>query len=1088
MNQYNIVSMNQYHIVSMNQSLKVALATGAAFQFTMPESIQEALKISVGKYPDGMFVLIDESETAQSVSYQTMWEDALNILGNLQSLTCRPGQKIILDASNPLDFIPTLWAILLGGMTAVPLAPSKWNIRSHREFAERMQSVHLKLNQPFTISDNQQLFHANGYQPTAYSHLKQTGQHGTIITSNSALPAVMISTSGTTGTPQLVTLSGRALMHRWWPSGPENPNKNIFLNWMPFDHVMGLGLASPNCQSKINLNATCFIKNPASWLMQIRKYKVSHAGMSNFGMRLISEAAANTDWQLDSLKKIGVGTEMISADICRTFIDMLIRNGAASNTVMLGYGLSECGPIAGGETAFNPDALQRSGQPPLIDKPTNGHSIRIVDELGLVLNEAEIGEIEVTGPTMTDGYHNDDEANARLFTADQWIRTGDIGYLQDGLLCVTGRVKETIIVNSEKYSCLEMDATIQKIPGVSVAHVFNYLESGLQVSKLGLIYTLDKTAINKQLFETIIRKTFADTYGFGIHRCQEITPQEIPRTRTGKLQRHLLAEFFKNNARLSKQSSPQNKDCNTLEAALANIMSKFLGGIVPNSTQDFFALGGDSLGALMFSAALEKELDITIPPTTFAQRPTISEIIKFITNSNAHAQDRLVLVPVQQGHAEQTLFVMPSIWGNNAYASQLAAEMGADFSVWTFHLGNKHAKIQSIVEFAKASCQLIKSVQAQGPYHLAGHSFGGLLAYEAAYQLVATGAKVSTLCVIDAIAKLEQRDFGISKTPHKNLLVENHRHISKLYLPQAADIRVSYFKAKDSVHYCRSDQSAGWAYYAQQGVDVYDIAGDHQSIVKGKSRQQVAKHIADIMRGESKTTIPFTVIADETRALIDKALQACIDGNLTIEIASITKAISALKSPPSWLLMRLAHALHQGKDNKSAVQVYLYAQKTDPWPLSSHYRFRHVLKLNPDSAMMKNVLEIIKAIKIDSAATAYKVGSIFMAVHDLNTAKKYFEAGLTICPKSLELRICIVEILILQKRHADAEQQIKLAFNYEQENDVAFLKLGQYAINLRRLELAELCFKKCIAIDPENQKALSNMEQINQIKSKTTKA
>ena len=176
--------------------------------------------------------------------------------------------------------------------------------------------------------------------------------------------------------------------------------------------------------------------------------------------------------------------------------------------------------------------------------------------------------------------------------------------------------------------------------------------------------------------------------------------------------------------------------------------------------------------------------------------------------------------------------------------------------------------------------------------------------------------------------------------------------------------------------------------------------------------------------------------------------------------------------------MRLAHALHDAKDTKSAVQVFIDAQKNDPWPLTSHYRFRNVLQIIPNSPVTKNVLEVIKTIRIDSPATAYMVGSIFMAVQDLNAAKKSYESGLALFPQSLELIISVIEILILQKCYADAQYQIKIALNNDQANDVAFLKLGQFALNLRNFRLAGQCFKKCIQIDPENKKAHMHIMQI----------
>lgn len=1064
------------------KSTKPAIVYGSEFDFQMPQSLQAALTTAIDKYPNGEFIFVDEVEKTSKISYQEQLHNALNMLGQLQKLGCTKGHHVILDASSPQDFIPALWAVLLGGMTAVPLVPSQWNVKSHREFTERMHNTHLMLNRPLVISSNTQLFQANGCQPISFSQLKWKIKPGTPANSDTAQSAVMISTSGTTGKPQLVTLSGKAVMHRWWPAGPESPNKNVFLNWMPLDHVMGLGFASPNCQAKINLSAECFIKNPITWLTQIEKQKVTHAGMSNFGMRLINQAASGKTWCLGTIKKIGVGTEMISADICSAFIEMLIRNGAVDDAVILGYGLSECGPVAGGVRAYRPESIRRSNQPPLIDRPTSGHAIRVVDDFGNLLNETEVGEIQVAGPTMTNGYYNDIEANAFLFTADKWLRTGDVGYLQDGYLCVTGREKETISVNSEKYSCIEMDSAIQKISGILVAHVFNFFEPETQASKLGLVYVLDGNVSNKAQMESDMRRIFADTFGFGLNLCKEIKEHDLPRTRTGKLRRHQLVNLLNINSTKVNYSKPQQDATASVQNVIAKIMSRFLGGVVPKPKQDFFSLGGDSLGALMFLVAIEKELNINMPPAIFSQDPTVEAIIKFSGKQGGNLSSELRLVPVQKGHSEHILFITPGIWGKNAFASQFATEMGAQFSVWTFHVGSKHFKMQSITDFAKACCVLIKAAQPKGPYNLLGHSFGGLLAYEIACQLIFSGEKVNTISIIDAIAKLEQRDFGISKTKPANFLVENHRYISRLYLPKVANVSVSYFKAKDSVYYSHSDQASGWDYYAKQGVAVYDISGDHQSIVKGKSRQLVAKYVAENICGKIKITAPHSSIPEETRLFIDKALQATIDKDLRTEIYCLTKSINSYRDCPSWIYMRLAFALYDNRDIKSSVQVYIDAQKRDSWPLNSHYRFRNVLKLIRQSSLAKSVLEVVENVAIDSPATAHMVGAIFRALQDLTLATKSYESGLVLFPQSLELRVSLVETLIAQKSNAIAESQIKFALTLEQENDVTFFKLGHYALSLNNLELASQCFKKCIAIDPENTKAHANIEHIKKLK------
>lgn len=1061
------------------ETRKIAYAAGSNFDFSMPGSIQLALETAVQQYPDGKFVFMDSLESELSISYSAMWNRALNLLGNLQTLGCKIGEHVVLDASSPADFIPALWACLLGGMIAIPLAPSNWNKRSHREFSERLRNAYSKLNRPIAISHQKTLFQHSGCITYSYQQLIETCTAGQPVRCDATQPAVMISTSGTTGTPQLVVLSGHALMHRWWPAGPNNPNSNCFLNWMPFDHVMGLGFASPNCLTKISLNTERFIKNPSLWTSIIHQYQVTHAGMSNFGMKLINDHCASNQQQLmsarlTSLKKVGVGTEMISSKICSDFMQLLTLGGAAADAVILGYGLSECGPVAGGSTPFSPDSITDARLPPLIDIPTQGHSIRIVDENGQILTEQEIGQIQVCGPTMTSGYFKDDVANKLLFTEDLWLRTGDVGYLQNAHLCVTGRIKETISINAEKYSCIEMDALIENIPDIEVAHVFNFVESEQQHTKLGLVYVADIKAEEIEQLETIIRKTFSDTYGFGIHRCQKIAFSDIPRTRTGKLQRHLLPVLLKHH-QLPSQSAASHE---TLQDKIAAIMSRFLDGNMPEAHQDFFTLGGDSLGALMLTAALERELNIDIPPAAFAQMPTVTGIMLHHTKSkNQTAPSRVELVLVQQGKADKTLFLTPSIWGNNTYASQLATEMGEMFSVWTFHLSDKTQKMQSISEFAEVCCQQLKLAQPQGPYHLAGHSFGGLIAYEMACQLTAAGNQVETLCIIDTVAKLEQRDLGIAKIQPPNSLVENHRHISKLYLPQISKLRVHYFKAKDSVYYCRSDQSAGWGYYAKAGVCTYDIPGDHQSIVKGTPRKQIAQTMADIIHGKTAPVITSS-FTEQACQHINLALKSCIEGKLRVEIRHLMQAVKSLDVAPSWLWMRLAHALYDNHDIESATLAYVKAVKNDAYPLNSHYRFRRILSTITSGNIAKNVLTAISRIHVDSPATAYMIGQIFASQNDFSNAKKYYLAGLQLFPQSLELAYSMIEILIAEKNHAEAEQIIRQALEVEQENDVVFFKLAKLAARMYKFELADACLNKCIAIDPENSNAKAIMQKV----------
>jgi acyl-CoA synthetase (AMP-forming)/AMP-acid ligase II/acyl carrier protein len=1056
-----------------------ALAIGAAIDFAMPQSLQDALQLALANHFSGAFVFSNGTLASEEFSYSQIWNRALCILRGLKDSGCKLGDVLIIDAGNPAAFIPALWATLLGGMVAVPLAGSRWNVRAHREFKDRLDKIHVSLAQPLILSDDEALFWSKERRQISFRQLSEYSPAEEITSTDWGAPAVLISTSGTTGQPQLVTLSGKALMHRWWPAGPSAPNQTRFLNWMPLDHVMGLGVAGPNGRLKIQLTPETFVQNPLGWLDLIQSHGITHAGMSNFGMKLIADAASSSHWDLSSLQRVGVGTEMVSAKVCTRFIEVLVGNGAPAETVILGYGLSECGPVAGGKRSFQPASHNNGHEPPLIDFPTQGHSIRIVDHDGNLCQEEEIGQIEVCGPTMTSGYYGSPELDKLIFTADRWFRTGDTGYLRGGCLCVTGREKEVILVNALKFSCSEIDSVIHSIPGISLAYVFPWADDGSQIERPALVYATDETNVDLISTESLIRKACVERFGFGLARCMCIKPEELPRTRSGKVQRGRLAEVFMR-ADTSHSAPPEVKPPETLQDKIAALMASFLNGVTPNLTDDFFELGGDSLGALTFTLALEQELGISLPPAIFARAPTLRDILGFVQTKPA-SPGRLSIVPVQTGTSGKALFITPGVWGNTGYAHNLALEMGPEFSVWTFHItapANWALRFRSISELARECCTLMRTVQPQGPYHLAGHSFGGMIAFEMGRQLFASGLAVGTLSVIDITAKLEHRDFNVDTTTPTAYVIEHHRLLNKLYLPCLVKGPLRYFRARDSVYLPLSDKTGGWSYLSKNGVEIIDIPGDHQSIVRNPSLGILSKHIVAGIRGDIGFLHPHPSISKIARMAIDEARNACIEGNALLEIESLKRAIAAEPNVSSWVFTRLAHALFSADQNGPASETYLLSLKRDPWPLTTHFHLRAALKNGRSSNFGLHALHFAKQTKIDSPAIARIIGAICLTLGDVMGAERGIKTGLDQVPESLELRLQLLDFLVANNRVAEAEEQLVVSLTYPIANDVAYFDLAIHAIRLKRIDLATTCLQKSIAIDPGSSRALDILGKI----------
>jgi acyl-coenzyme A synthetase/AMP-(fatty) acid ligase len=130
---------------------------------------------------------------------------------------------------------------------------------------------------------------------------------------------------------------------------------------------MGMSIASPNLPQKASLSPDRFAASPTAWLDAVERFGVTHATMTSSGMAMVEREAATAGryWDLRSLRKLGVGAEAISPRACGRFIAALAPFGLRKVAVILGYGLSECGPVVGGAAPFRPDHdppdLRRSG-------------------------------------------------------------------------------------------------------------------------------------------------------------------------------------------------------------------------------------------------------------------------------------------------------------------------------------------------------------------------------------------------------------------------------------------------------------------------------------------------------------------------------------------------------------------------------------------------------------------------------------------------------------------------------------------------------------------------------------------------------
>jgi len=780
--------------------MTLAISYGESVQAAPYASLRDAIIDATRRIPDGHFIHARANAPHRTSTYRETLALATDLAVGLREQGMRAGDGLIINLSNSDDFIPVLWASALAGFVALPLVRG-----IGRRFGEKggdgvLAFVQGTLKRATLITDDLLLSTSAPIDAVFFPDFVKSLRGGRDIPEVAEAGhdrlCLAVLTSGATGRPKMVGLREGAVLARWWPKMPDGGSDSTLLSWSPFDHVMGLGLAAPNLKRKVHLEAESFVADPLLWLDVMEETRATHATMTNFGVSLIVravEANPGRFWRLHAIRKIGVGAEPVSPAFCRRFLDCLTPFGLRDDAIILGYGLTECGPVVGGGTAFSLAPAPENGAQVLLDRPTAGHAVRVVGDDGQILNEQCVGAIEVRGPTMASGYIGDPAETGRLFTSDGWLRTGDLGLLKDGRLAVTGREKELIVVNARKYSCAEIEEAIKTRSGFAEVYAAP-LDGAVPAHDPGrgkpfaIFVAVDDVgdfALTEAAAE--VRAILASTFRFVPEAVALIDKREVPRTPLGKVRRLLLAaqigdaQFEKQVHRLDSQTSSLANPANDeIEREVRSAWTRIL-----KCTQnvdrdaDFFALGGDSILASTLLMGVEKRFKRQIALREFFELPTFNNLVRLVRIASAPpaldqnrnlwrlpyattrgilsyvedwsgervSDDRLMLGANRQGSLPPLFCVL-----QEDYEFQyLAAALGPQQPVYAFrslaYVDNYNENL--IQALALRYVTNIQQAQPDRPLFLLGYCQGGRIAIPMAQHLLRRGRHLPLLILVD---------------------------------------------------------------------------------------------------------------------------------------------------------------------------------------------------------------------------------------------------------------------------------------------------------------------------------------------------
>lgn len=593
-------------------------------------------------------------------------------------------------------------------------------------------------------------------------------------------PLFLQFSSGTTGARKAVAVTEAMLLDQSaaYARAIDLQADDTVVSWLPLYHDMGLVAAFliPMLQGATGVHVSPFdwLARPEMLFELVERHRASLLWLPNFAYALCAARIPARDGaSLVTLRGIVNCSEPVREAAHRRFLDAFGRLGVREEMLQTCYAMAETTFALTQSTFGRPAATDRVDREQLL---TRGRALPVpassAPESTLVLvssgraiagtelriagarGEREVGEIEARSGSMFGGYLFNADGDDP-FTADGWLRTGDLGYLADGELFVTGRAKDLIIRRGHNLYPTDIEEAVAPVEGCKGGRVvaFGVDDPALGTQSVVVMVERAGAEVDAAALRTAVRERLLAVLNETVDDVVVCEPNTLRKSTSGKLSRsgnrqHYLERRATDSTVTAAAATSASGD--PLERELQHLWCAVLRRPdLPLDARLFAELGADSLAAMQVVGEIRRRFGRAVDAGALLREDTVRRQARLL-RSNAPAADG-VRVCLQEGGERTPLFLVHAASGRAWPYRTLLPHLDADRPVHAFQAPELFGSAQFLDVEAMAQRYLdeLLAVQPRGPYLVAGWSFGGAIAHALACRLAGRGEAVERLVLFD---------------------------------------------------------------------------------------------------------------------------------------------------------------------------------------------------------------------------------------------------------------------------------------------------------------------------------------------------